>query len=444
MTWTSVLGPEVNGIWPKYSNVTNVNSVDANYSSAALVTGDDLGLVKLFRFPCLKKGGSASSKGPSRPLGSLQTSQASKGLVVCLPGPIGAKFKKYIGHSAHVTTVRWSSDLQWVVSTGGADHAVFQWRFLPEGVMNGVLEPLLQEGYADSNSGESDSDVSDVPELDSDIEQEAQTSYERQVYKEDLPQLRKKLIGSLKRQKAPEEGLRLQFVHGYRGFDCRNNLFYSQGGEVVYHVAAVAVVYGRQQHAQRFYLGHDDDILCLATHPLKDYVASAQVGRDPAVHVWDVQTLKCLSLLKGHHSKGVCALEFTADGKSLISVGIDEFHSIVIWDWKKGERLAKARGHKEKTFVVKSNPFRMDKLVTVGIKHIKFWQHSGGGLTFKRGIFGNLGRQETMMSACYGRSEDLVFSGATNGDVYIWRDTTLIKTVKAHDGPVFAMCSLDK
>ncbi|KAK5925768.1 hypothetical protein CgunFtcFv8_021400 [Champsocephalus gunnari] len=411
MTWTGVIGLEVNGIWPKYSTVSNVNSVDANYSNAALVTGDDLGLVKLFRFPCLKK---------------------------------GAKCKKYIGHSAHVTNVRWSSDLQWVVSTGGADHAVFQWRFLPEGVMNGVLEPLLQEGYADSNSGESDSDVSDVPELDSDIEQEAQTSYERQVYKEDLPQLRKKLIGSLKRQKAPEEGLRLQFVHGYRGFDCRNNLFYSQTGELLFHVAAVAVVYDRLKHSQRFYLGHDEDILCLTTHPIKDYAASAQVGRDPAVHVWDIQTLKCLSLLKGHHSRGVCALEFTADGKSLVSVGIDEFHSIVIWDWKKGERLAKARGHKEKTFVVRSNPFRMDKLVTVGIKHIKFWQHSGGGLTFKRGIFGNLGKQETMMSACYGRSEDLVFSGATNGDVYIWRDTTLIKTIKAHDGPVFAMCSLDK
>lgn len=48
------------------------------------------------------------------------------------------------------------------------------------------------------------------------------------------------------------------------------------------------------------------------------------------------------------------------------------------------------------------------------------------------------------MSACFGRSEDLVFSGATNGDIYIWRDTSLIKTIKAHDGPVFAMCSLDK
>uniref|UniRef100_A0A3B3IJQ9 EMAP like 6 n=1 Tax=Oryzias latipes TaxID=8090 RepID=A0A3B3IJQ9_ORYLA len=309
------------------------------------------------------------------------------------------------------------------------------------GMKDGSFTVLRSEGYADSNSGESDSDVSDIPELDSDIEQESQTNYERQVYKEDLPQLRKKLIGSLKRQKAPEEGLRLQFVHRYRGFDCRNNLYYSQTGEVVYHVAAVGVVYNRLQHSQRFYLGHDDDILSLTVHPLKDYVASAQVGRDPGIHVWDTQTLNCLSLLRGQHNRGVCALEFT-DGKSLISVGIDESHSIVIWDWKKGERLSKA-GHKDKIFVVKSNPFRMDKLVTVGIKHIKFWQHSGG-LTFRRGIFGNLGRQETMMSACYGRSEDLLFSGATNGDVYIWRDTTLIKTIKAHDGPVFAMCSLDK
>lgn len=55
-SWTCVIGSEVNGIWPKYTNVTDVNSVDGNYSSSVLVTGDDFGLVKLFRFPCLKKG----------------------------------------------------------------------------------------------------------------------------------------------------------------------------------------------------------------------------------------------------------------------------------------------------------------------------------------------------------------------------------------------------
>lgn len=49
-------GPEVSGIWPKYTDVTDINSVDANYSSSVLVSGDDFGLVKLFKFPCLKKG----------------------------------------------------------------------------------------------------------------------------------------------------------------------------------------------------------------------------------------------------------------------------------------------------------------------------------------------------------------------------------------------------
>lgn len=43
-------------------------------------------------------------------------------------------------------------------------------------------------------------------------------------------------------------------------------------------MAAVCVVYSRLQHSQRFYLGHDDDILSLTVHPLKDLVASAQVG----------------------------------------------------------------------------------------------------------------------------------------------------------------------
>ena len=72
------------------------------------------------------------------------------------------------------------------------------------------------------------------------------------------------------------------------------------------------------------------------------------------------------------------------------------------------------------------------------------WVSSGGGLTFRRGVFGNLGKLESMMSVCYGRTEELVFSGAVTGDVYIWKEPTLLKTIKAHDGPVFAMFSLDK
>lgn len=46
---------------------------------------------------------------------------------------LGAKFKKYVGHSAHVTNVRFSHDKSHVITLGGADHAIFQWKFLPEG-----------------------------------------------------------------------------------------------------------------------------------------------------------------------------------------------------------------------------------------------------------------------------------------------------------------------
>ncbi|ERE90941.1 echinoderm microtubule-associated protein-like 6 isoform 1 [Cricetulus griseus] len=346
-SWTCVKGPEVTGIWPKYTEVIDINSVDANYNSSVLVSGDDFGLVKLFKFPCLKK-----------------------------------------------------------------------------------------EGGTDSYSEESDSDLSDVPELDSDIEQEAQINYDRQFTSTQLLCLNNPCFICV----LFFDPLRFS----YRGYDCRNNLFYTQAGEVVYHIAAVAVVYNRQQHSQRLYLGHDDDILSLTVHPVKDYVATGQVGRDAAIHVWDAQTLKCLSLLKGHHQRGVCALDFSADGKCLVSVGLDDFHSVVFWDWKKGEKIATTRGHKDKIFVVKCNPHHVDKLVTVGIKHIKFWQQAGGGFTSKRGIFGSAGKLETMMCVSYGRMEDLVFSGAATGDIFIWKDVLLLKTVKAHDGPVFAMYALDK
>ncbi|XP_048456030.1 echinoderm microtubule-associated protein-like 5 [Rhincodon typus] len=416
-TWTCVLGPEVNGIWPKYLDVNGINSVDANFKDQVLVTADDYGLVKLFRYPGFKR---------------------------------GSKFKKYIGHSAHVTNVRWSYDYQWVLSVGGADHSVFQWQLIPERKSKEFLHIVLQESFVDSSSDQSDSDQSDVPELDSEIEQELQINYHRQIYKEDLPQLKEKCkekrqaATSKKREKPPDSSVRLHFVHGYRGYDCRNNLFYTQTGEIVYHVAAVGIVYNRQQNVQRFYLGHDDDIVCLAIHPLKDYISTGQVSRDSAIHIWDAELLKPLSILKGHHQFGVCAVDFSADGKRLASVGLDENHTIVLWDWRKGEKLSSVRGSAEKIFVVKLNPYMPDKLVTAGIKHIKFWQRAGGGLTGRKGCFGNLRKTETIMCVVYGWTDEMIFSGTSTGDVYIWKDMFIIKRIKAHDGPVFSMHALEK
>lgn len=84
--------------------------------------------------------------------------------------PLGAKFRKYVGHSAHVTNVRFSHDMMRVISVGGGDHAIFQWRYLPEGSHGDDSDDADGGAYLESNSDESDSEASDVDELDSDIE----------------------------------------------------------------------------------------------------------------------------------------------------------------------------------------------------------------------------------------------------------------------------------
>ena len=156
-TWTGVLGQEVAGIWAKYTDTNDVNAIDVNFEQGVCVTGDDFGLVKLFKYPTFKK---------------------------------GAKFKKYTGHSAHVTNVRFTSDKKRLITVGGADHAVFQWSFSsgPEGQNEteevGTSESLANGVAGWSDSEGSDSELSNAGEIDSEIEREAEQSYERFVNKD--------------------------------------------------------------------------------------------------------------------------------------------------------------------------------------------------------------------------------------------------------------------
>ena len=123
----------------------------------------------------------------------------------------------------------------------------------------------------------------------------------------------------------------------------------------------------------------------------------------------------------------------------MASVGLDDNHSICVWDWKKGEKLASTRGHKDKIFCIKWNPHTPDNLVTVGVKHIKFWSQVGGGFTSSRGIFGNLSGIENMMCIAFGKTKDLCYTGGGNGSVFMWKDQRLAKVIPAHNGPIFAI-----
>lgn len=67
-------------------------------------------------------------------------------------------------------------------------------------------------------------------------------------------------------------------MFSYHGYNACNNAFYTQSNEIVFHTAAIGIVYNQHSHEQRFYLGHDDDILCLTVHDEEDMIATGQVN----------------------------------------------------------------------------------------------------------------------------------------------------------------------
>lgn len=72
----------------------------------------------------------------------------------------------------------------------------------------------------------------------------------------------------------PQE-LSLDFIHGYRGFDTRNNLHYLPEGEIVYHAAGAGIVLSTANGVQSFYLEHTDDIICLTVNQHPKFKASS-------------------------------------------------------------------------------------------------------------------------------------------------------------------------
>lgn len=53
----------------------------------------------------------------------------------------------------------------------------------------------------------------------------------------------------------------------------------------------------------------------------------------------------------------------------------------------------------------------------------------GNALTAKRGIFGKTGDLQTILClAC--AKDDITYSGALNGDIYVWKGLNLVRTIQ--------------
>ncbi|XP_059086390.1 echinoderm microtubule-associated protein-like 1 isoform X5 [Tigriopus californicus] len=255
---------------------------------------------------------------------------------------------------------------------------------------------------------------------------------------------------------APSQKLKLEWVYGYRGRDARCNLYLLPTGEMVYFVAAVVVLFNAEEHSQRHYLGHTEDIKCLAVHPNKLLIATGQTtGHDrregkPHIRVWNSVSLQTLHIVGiGDFERSVMCVSFSkADGGNLL-VAVDEGsdHTMSVWDWSRGERGTKITETKcstETVVAAEFHPLEGGVIVSVGKGHVNFWQLDNTSLTLSRktGLFDQRDKPKYVTCMAFSYTGDVI-TGDSNGNIFIWGRgyNAVTKALrKVHDGPIFSIC----
>eukprot|EP00948_MAST-09A_sp_MAST-9A-sp1_P002160 g2160.t1 len=391
-TWTCPLGWPTLGIWPTIDDGTHVESVDRNSIGDKIATSDSFGRVRLYNYPCTSK---------------------------------TAAFLEYRVHASHATKVRWTAGDSHVISIGGSGRSIVQWK---------VLSGELDEAMVAGDSGE-----------DSDLGEEQKIVFEEDGADNFLAV--KPWVGAIvppsnppaSNTAAPNVRLELEHVYGYNAQLCRNNLYYAKTGEIVYHAAAIGIVYDKVSHQQKFFRRHKGTVISLAVDSNRRFAATGERCKRPLFKIWDAATGMVVHDGCYFHRKGVALLDFSSDGRKLISVGMDPQHTMAIWstlrgDWTDMKLLAYQKTSLKKVLFAKFTSAGEFQCVTGGINHVMFWQLHGKRIDVKQGIFGRKGKKQPILSAATVGKK--IVTGTVSGHLYVWEGYEIVRSIYAHERSV--------
>lgn len=253
----------------------------------------------------------------------------------------------------------------------------------------------------------------------------------------------------------PDENYKLEYVYGYRTYDCRQNLFFTKNGQIVYNVAALGVVLDIKSNTQKFFGGgqvlkgaqekhHDDDIICLSISPDRQFVATGQVGAKPSLYVWSTDTCKVkaansFAKLNAKNTRGISSCGWSSDSKYVAFVDRSEARNAYVLDVDTGKMTpGKSGGSSEVFDLAWSKQPGSYRFATCGAKHINFWD----GKAFDAPKKGTGHNAQTFSCVTFD-DKDNCYAGGVNGCVYVFKGNTKVGMFKAHAGVIHTMNWID-
>lgn len=456
-SWTCTFGWPVQGIWTAGMDGGDINTVDRSHSGHLIATGDDLGKVSLFKYPC-----------------SIEHSQSLS----------------HSGHSSHIMNVRWTVGDEYLISCGGNDKCIMQWRhnmtdsaFNSGGSSTSVSKFSSPTSVISSEPGvnEGDLNINDMEGIGLD-----DIDFAVPLAGDECGAV-KPWLGAIKppehppviNNSAPHLNLSLQWVYGYTSSSAgknkvSSNLYYAADGNIVYPAAALGVKLGRNLRdsfpyvrgvstalTQTYFSSHDDDILCLAISTSRRFVATGQTASKQSkgkasVCIWDAsgESLRLLSKIENCHHRAVVCLAFSRDESQLITIGQDDNNTHIIWtdaggNWSRVQKTAEEKGDKgdvtflkwvhDKNKMVFTGEYQF---ISGGGDKVNFWKLQGSKLSKKAGRFGKYKQSALACAANIQISQDQyrVVVGTASGDLYVYEERETNNSIeKAHLGGVLTM-----
>ena len=261
----------------------------------------------------------------------------------------------------------------------------------------------------------------------------------------------------------PDLDFDVEWVYGYRGRDGTggSNLYQLNTDEICYTVAAVVILYNPASHSQRHYMGHTNDVECLAVHPSEPLIASGQAeGHDhtsstvqkPHVQVWNFNSLQTMHLIGlDVFETSISSVAFSSlnsDGKSLLAITDSEAKpNLSVWSDIEGsspKKLTASVASSDAVLALSFYPARQNIIISAGEDHLFVWtlqtdQETGETvLKKKQGLFTKkIPKPKAVTCVAFAAESNEILTGDSDGNVMVWKGVKVVRVLKgAHNGPV--------